>query len=70
MEKRNRLTVTKGMRGEGSSQRTGINDPWAWTTAWGLIVGAGSGWGRAEQYGKNWDNCYRMTIKNKSKNKK
>ena len=34
-------------RFEGSSQGTGINDPWTWTTGWGL-----TGWGREEQWGK------------------
>ena len=30
--------------GEGSSQRTCMNDPWTWTKGWGWTVGAGSGW--------------------------
>ena len=37
-----------GKEGEGVSQRTCMNDPWAWTTGWGLTVGAG----RGEQRGK------------------
>ena len=38
-----------GKEGEGTSQGTSINDPWTWTTGWGLTVGAG--WGRGEQRG-------------------
>ena len=41
-----------------------MNDPWTWTTVWGLTVGAGGGMGRGGQKGKKWDNCYRITIKN------
>ena len=29
-----------------------MNDPWAWTTVWGLTVGAGGGMGRGGQKGK------------------
>ena len=44
-----------------------MNDPWAWTTVWGVTVGVGSGgWdGRRRAKGKNWDNCNRIIIKNK-----
>ena len=53
MEIRNRVTVTRRERGgrkgweeeEGGSQGTSINDPWTWTTGWGLTVGAGGGLG-------------------------
>ena len=32
-------------KGEESSQRTRMNDPWTWTTAWGWTVGDGGvGW--------------------------
>ena len=31
--------------GEGNSQRTSMNDPWTWTTVWGLTVGVGGGLG-------------------------
>ena len=31
----------RGKEGEGSSQGTGINDPWTWTTGWGLTVEEG-----------------------------
>ena len=31
--------------GEGISQRTCMNDPWAWTMVWGLTVGVGNGVG-------------------------
>ena len=51
---------TRGEEGEGSSQGTGINDPWTWTTGWGMTVGARGGGGAT---GENWDNCNR-TIKN------
>ena len=58
METRNRLAVTRGegdgesgKEGEESSQGTCINDPWTWTTGWGLTVGMGDRgeWGREEQ---------------------
>ena len=29
-----------------------MNDPWTWTTGWGLTVGAGVGMGGGEQRGK------------------
>ena len=35
--------------GEGSSQRTCMNDPWTWTTVWGLTVGLGGGLGGGGQ---------------------
>ena len=40
-----------------------MNDPWTWTTGWGLTVGEGIGLGGGGQWGKNWDNCNRTTIK-------
>ena len=40
-----------------------MNDPWTWTTGWGLTVGAGVGMGGGEQRGKNWDKCNRITVK-------
>ena len=30
--------------GEGTRQRTCVNDPWTWTTMWGLTVERGVGW--------------------------
>ena len=45
-------------------QRTCMNDPWTWTTVWGLTVGVGAGLGGGGQRGKNWDNCNRITIRN------
>ena len=38
-----------------------MNDPWTWTTVWGLTVGAGGGMGRGGQREKNWYNCNRIT---------
>ena len=59
METWYRLKVTGGEgegimveRGEGTRQRTCMNDPWTWTTVWGLTVGVGGGMGRGEQRGK------------------
>ena len=49
--------------GEGTGQRTCMNDPWIWTTVWGLAVRVGGGLGRGGQRGKNWDNYNRITIK-------
>ena len=67
MEIRNRLTVTRGegvwisMETRGrTSQGTGINDPWTWTTGCGSIVGYA---GQGRPMGKNWDDCNRTTIK-------
>ena len=40
-----------------------MNDPWTWTTGWGLTVGAGVRMGGGEQRGKNWDKCNRITVK-------
>ena len=51
-------------RGERISQRTCMNDPWTWTTLWGLTVGVEGGLGRGGQRGQHWDNCNRVTIKN------
>ena len=34
-----------------------MNDPWMWTTGWGLTGGEGCELGEGEQSGKNWDNC-------------
>ena len=34
-------------------------------TMWELTVGAGGGLGGGGQRGENWDNCNRVTIKNK-----
>ena len=39
-----------------------MNDPWTWTTVWGLTVGAGSGMGGRGQRGKNWDNYHKMIV--------
>ena len=51
--------------GEGTSQTTCVNDPWTWTTVWGLTVGLEGGLGGGGQRGKNWNNCNRI-----NKNKK
>ena len=40
-----------------------MNDPWPWTTVWGLSVGDVGGLAGGEQRGKTWDNCNRITIK-------
>ena len=54
MEIGNRLPAARGKggsrewwkEGEGSSQRTYMNDPWTWTTTvWELSVGVGGGVG-------------------------
>ena len=47
--------------GEGTRQRTRMNDPWARTTVWGLTVGAEVGWVKED---KGEDNSNRITIKN------
>ena len=52
-----------GKKGEGTSQRTCMNDPQTWTTVWRLTVGMEYGLGREGQRGKNWEDCNRMTIK-------
>ena len=69
----NRLTANRGevaggqgrKEEKGSSQGTCIKDPWSWTIGGGLTVVTkrGCGWGRAEQWGENWDSCNRTTIK-------
>ena len=59
METRNRLTAIREeggggngeKEGEGSSQGTCINDPWALTTGLGLTVGAGVVGGTGESNG-------------------
>ena len=38
--------------GEGTSQRTCMNDPQTWTTVWGLSVGVGVGWAEEGKGGK------------------
>ena len=40
-----------------------MNDPWTWTTVWGLATGTGDGMGGGRQRGKIWDNSNRITIK-------
>ena len=52
-----------GERRERTSPRTYMNDPWTWTTVWGLTVGAGGGIRGGGQRWKNWDNHNRITIK-------
>ena len=37
-----------------------MNDPWTWTTVWGLTVRAGGGLERGGQREKNWDNFNRI----------
>ena len=64
METRNRLTATRGELREGygwkevevTSQGTCMNDPWTWTTGWGLTVGVGMGREEESKGGKNRDN--------------
>ena len=36
-----------------------MNDPWTWTTVWGLNVGAG---GQMGEGGQSWDNRNKITI--------
>ena len=62
MEIRNKLTVTRGERGEGrgmtgkeeegSSQGTCIKDPWTRTMRGGGLTVGGGGKDRGEQWGK------------------
>ena len=66
----NRLKVIRGeegglwwKEGEGTGQRTCINNPWAWTMVWELTVGVGCGMGEGGQRGKNWYNSNRIMIK-------
>ena len=40
-------------------QRTCMNDPWTWTTVWGLTEGVGVGWVEESKGGKS-----RITVKN------
>ena len=52
-----RLTALRGEQcrgewwkeGEGISQRTYMNDPWTWTTEWGLTEGVRGGLSGGEQ---------------------
>ena len=39
--------------GEGTRQRTCMNDLWTWATERGLTMGVGGGLGRGEQRGEN-----------------
>ena len=41
--------------GEGTRQRTCMNDPQTWTTVWEFTVGMGGGVGRRGQRGKKWE---------------
>ena len=52
-------------RRKETSAKTGMNDPWTWTTPRGLTLG--DGMGRGGQRRENWDNYNRITIKNKVK---
>ena len=54
--------------GEGTRQRTFMNDPWTWTTVWELTVGVESWMGGGGQRGENQDNCNKITIKMINKN--
>ena len=72
METRNSLTLISGegegrkvgKAVEGSSRETGINDPWTWTTGWGLTVGAVEGkWGRVKQWGKTGTTVMEQQLK-------
>lgn len=49
--------------GEGTCQRTYMNDSWTWTTERGLTVGERGGLGG----GTEWENCNRITTTNKIK---
>ena len=41
-----------------------MNDPWSWTTAWGLTVGARGGMGgEGQRGGGDWYNYNRITTK-------
>ena len=72
METRNRLAASRDEgRGQywrkevtSTRQRTCMNDPWTWTTVWGLTMRVGGGIGRGRQRWKNWNNCNRITVKN------
>ena len=51
------VVCTLGLGGkerEGPNERTSRNDPWTWTTGWGLTVGLGGGLGGGRTKGKNW----------------
>ena len=59
MEIKETLTGARGKggggwwkEGEGTSQRTCMNDPWTWTMAWGWIMGAGGEMDGGRQRGK------------------
>ena len=58
-----RRFIKRKQEGEGTRQRTCMNDPQTWTTGWGLTLGIGGGMGRGGQRGKNWDDCNSTTIK-------
>ena len=73
METWNRLIAVGGLEGEGeqwkegegTSQRTCMNESWTWTTVWELTVGVADGWwdGCRRAKGGNLGNCNRITIK-------
>ena len=44
-----------------------MNDPWTWTTVWGLTEGAGVWDGQRRAKGENWGNCNRIKKKRKPK---
>ena len=60
METGNRLAAATGKKGrrecwkegEGTGQKTCMNDPWTWTTVWGRTVGVGCGAGRRRAKGE------------------
>ena len=72
METRNRLAASRDEgRGQywrkevtSTRQRTCMNDPWTWTTVWGLTMKVGDGLGAGRQKGKNWDNYNSRKFKN------
>ena len=44
-----------------------MDDPWTWTTGWGLTMGAGGGWGWQKQWGKivieqQFKNIYKFSV--------
>ena len=69
METWNKLKVTRrkgdnSERGGEAKQKTYVNDPWTKTITLALTVCVGgSALGRGGQWGKNWGNSNRITIK-------
>ena len=53
--------------GEGTTQRTCINDPRTWTTVWESTVRTVGVWAGRRQRGKIWDNSNRINKNKKNK---